>query len=771
MRHRAVAGLWAACSFVAAVIAALPAGAQQAGPPVASIGHGAFVDANGRQIVPTEKFISEAIAWYRNDVMGRVAADRRTLNEKLLGEARRSRVLNANQRLLLEMRAAEWLYANAQRLPADDRNRRALNAFAHVLRFELPKSSTDLYGAYARRFDLGADFETYLQRFGFGIAAAARPLTATTNAGLAYINECRSHGVPIPPPIGDSRWVSRGFIPRNQLFLRNQSVEVQTFTSTTPQGLCIALPRSNDTNPADGVTVALDGVICLGKRPSPLSGKSTVCFWDNQMNGQSFEFTKGDRIPIGWNDPAQVNPNPSGRFMSGGAQLTSIGAGMCSDCHAGQNPFVVHPNTVLSTLGSPPLNLPMFGDTWYDPLVLASWPQNEKRLNDVYAPAACQTCHTTGSAGRLPHISTGISDYCTTILQNAVRGGVDATGAPISPTMPPSNPGSVANAADVKVLVGPPGTMPAPFCNLAPTAGPSNRGDPHIVSTNGIAFDFQAAGEFVALTDGDGSFELQTRQSPVATTFVPGANPYTGLASCVALNTAVALRMGKHRVTYQPVGQGDKGARMLLRIGGKSVFLERGQILDLGQGNAITENGAGSLTFGLADGTRVIATPRFWESQGYWHLDIEVLGTTARAGVMGHIGGGEWLPRGGDGTNFGPRPALLADRANVLHGKFANSWRVTDRTSLFDYENGQTTKSFTDPTWALNPSCQKSNLPAPLVREPAPADVAKLACAQIEDKVAREQCSFDVQVMNDTAVVKAYLNTLKLRAAVEAAGK
>jgi hypothetical protein len=452
--------------------------------------------------------------------------------------------------------------------------------------------------------------------------------------------------------------------------------------------------------------------------------------------------------------------------MSGGAQLTSIGAGMCSDCHAGQNPFVVHPNTVLGTLGSPPLSLPMFGDTWYDPLVLASWPQNEKRLNDVYVPTACQNCHTTGSAGRLPHISTGTSDYCTTILQNAVRGG-----APITPTMPPSSPGSAANAADVKVLVGPPGTMPAPFCNLAPTAGPSNRGDPHIVSTNGIAFDFQAAGEFVALTDGDGGFELQTRQSPVATTFVPGTNPYTGLASCVALNTAVALRMGKHRVTYQPVGQGDKGARMLLRISGKSVFLDRGQTLDLGQGNAITENGAGSLTFRHADGTRVIATPRFWESQGYWLLDIEVLGTTARAGVMGHIGGGEWLPRGGDGTNFGPRPASLADRAIALHGKFANSWRVTDKTSLFDYDNGQTTKSFTDPSWALSPSCQKSTLPAPLVREPARPDVAKLACAQIEDKTAREQCTFDVQVMNDTAVVKAYLITLKQRAAAEAAGK
>lgn len=756
-------------AFLALVMACglgSPLRAQENRPPVAAIGHGAFMDATGKQIVPTEKFITEAIAWYRNDVMARVPADRRATNAKLLGDARRSRVLNVNQRLFLEMRAADWLYANAQRLPADDRNRRALNAFGHVLRFELPKTSTDLYGAYARRFDLGADFESYLQRFGFSTTATAKPLSATTNSGLAYINECRSHGVPIPPPIGDSRWVSRGFIPKSQLFIKNENVEVLTFTSTSPQGMCIALPRSSD---RAGTLVIFDGVICLGKRPSPLSGKSTACFWDNQMNGANFAFTKGERIPIGWNDPAQVSPNPSGRFMSGGAQLTAPAAGICSDCHAGQNPFVVHPNTVLGTLGSAPLNLPMFGDTWYDPLVLPSWPQNEKRLNDVHVPAACRNCHTVGSAGRLPHISTSLPDYCTTILQNAVRGGFDVTGLPISPTMPPATPGSAANAADVKVLVDPGATMSVPFCDLAPTAGPANRGDPHIVTTNGIAFDFQAAGEFVALTDGDGSFELQTRQSPVQTTFTPGANAYTGLASCVALNTAVALRMSKQRVTYQPVGQGDKGARMQLRIDGKARFLERGQTLDLGQGSFITENGAGSLTFGQADGTRVIATPRYWESQGYWYIDIEVLGTTARAGVMGHIGGGEWLPRGGDGSNYGPMPASLADRAAILHSKFADSWRVTDRTSLFDYESGQTTRSFTDRGWALSANCRKSTLPAPMVREPASFEEARRACSVISDKVAREQCTFDVQVMGDAGVAKAYLRTLELRAAAQAA--
>src|SRR5262245_9042137 len=75
-------------------------------------------------------------------------------------------------------------------------------------------------------------------------------------------------------------------------------------------------------------------------------------------------------------------------------------------------------------------------------------------------------------------------------------------------------------------------------------------GDPHITTVDGVHYDFQSAGEFIALR-GDG-LEIQTRQTPIATTFLPGANPYTGLATCVSVYSAVAARVGKHRVSYQP---------------------------------------------------------------------------------------------------------------------------------------------------------------------------------------------------------------------------
>jgi len=75
-------------------------------------------------------------------------------------------------------------------------------------------------------------------------------------------------------------------------------------------------------------------------------------------------------------------------------------------------------------------------------------------------------------------------------------------------------------------------------------------GDPHVHTVNGKAYDFQAVGEFTVLRDGN-RLEIQARQTPVAT-----ANPikddYSGLTACVSVNTAVAVRVGLHRISCNP---------------------------------------------------------------------------------------------------------------------------------------------------------------------------------------------------------------------------
>ncbi|KAB1991132.1 VWD domain-containing protein, partial [Haemophilus parainfluenzae] len=60
-------------------------------------------------------------------------------------------------------------------------------------------------------------------------------------------------------------------------------------------------------------------------------------------------------------------------------------------------------------------------------------------------------------------------------------------------------------------------------------------GDPHIITYDGYRYCFQTAGEFLLSQSADGRFVVQARQKPV-----PGRQ--------ITLNSAVAMRIGRHRV-------------------------------------------------------------------------------------------------------------------------------------------------------------------------------------------------------------------------------
>jgi subtilisin family serine protease len=288
-----------------------------------------------------------------------------------------------------------------------------------------------------------------------------------------------------------------------------------------------------------------------------------------------------------------------------------------------------------------------------------------------------------------------------------------------------------------------------------------NDGDPHLTTVNGIHYDFQAAGEFVTLRDSDG-MEIQTRQSPIPTTFNPGPDAHDGLATCVSLNTAVAARVGKYRVTYEPNLSGEPDPNGLqLRVDGALKTLGPNGI-DLGGGGRIVKTSApGGLEIDFPDETALFVTPGWWPAVSKWYLNVDVSHTPALAGILGAIPGDSWLPKFPDGKSMGPMPGPLHDRYLDLYQKFAKAWRVTDKTSLFDYAAGTSTATFTMSNWPLEqPPCV---IPGQKPVQPVSRLVAERACLQVTADSLHKNCVFDVMVTGNVGFAKTYLGTQQIQ--------
>lgn len=299
-------------------------------------------------------------------------------------------------------------------------------------------------------------------------------------------------------------------------------------------------------------------------------------------------------------------------------------------------------------------------------------------------------------------------------------------------------------------------------------------GDPHITTLDGTHYDFQGAGEFVILRNISVG-EIQVRMAPIATTFNPGPNPHHGLATCVSLNTAVAVLLGKHRITYQPNLSGVPDPTGLqLRVDGVLTTLEPAGMY-LGGGRISKTVAPGGIEITFPDKYVLTVTPGWWASQSKWYLNVGVVRTPVTSGVGGaspsndklHVGGigaeippGSWLPKLPDGTSMGPMPTALHDRYIDLYEKFGSAWRVTDSTSLFDYAPGTSTSDFTLLSWpSENPPCVVPQMP-----QVSPLDLAtaQMVCAPITDPNSRANCVFDVMVTGEVGFAETYILTQKI---------
>jgi hypothetical protein len=155
-------------------------------------------------------------------------------------------------------------------------------------------------------------------------------------------------------------------------------------------------------------------------------------------------------------------------------------------------------------------------------------------------------------------------------------------------------------------------------------------------------------------------------------------------------------------------------------------------------------------------------TPDWWASQSKWYLNVDVLNTPSLEGIMGAILPGSWLPALPDATSMGPMPATLPQRYADLYRKFGDAWRVSDRTSLFDYAPGTSTATFTLNSWPLEnaPCVVRDSQPV----KPASPRAAEGACREVTAKNAHADCIFDVMVTGNTGFGRIYVHSQRIQA-------
>ncbi len=144
--------------------------------------------------------------------------------------------------------------------------------------------------------------------------------------------------------------------------------------------------------------------------------------------------------------------------------------------------------------------------------------------------------------------------------------------------------------------------------------------------------------------------------------------------------------MGGHRVGIYVIG----GA-LQVRVDGAVVDITSAQ--DFGSGARLAPYPKG-LEIDFPDGTKLWAL-----SVGRYGVNAFVLPSsglkTSGVGLLGPIvPGGLGVPALPDGTRL-PAATDRHARHTVVYGRFADAWRVTDSTTLFDYDGGKSTATYT----------------------------------------------------------------------------
>ncbi len=265
-------------------------------------------------------------------------------------------------------------------------------------------------------------------------------------------------------------------------------------------------------------------------------------------------------------------------------------------------------------------------------------------------------------------------------------------------------------------------------------ACPNSNGDPHIVTINNYRYDFQAAGEFTLLRSPDGSVDIQSRQEPY---------PSAALPNTISTNTAIAAKVGSHRVGVYATGTG-----LVAHVDGKIVDPGGGPMNLSGGGKISTYPKGFEIDF--PDGTTMWVL-----SVGQWGINAQIRPSAGlRADGVGLLGsitpGGLGVPALPNGTRL-PAASDNAHARSIVYGQFADAWRLTDSTTLFDYDPGKNTETYT-----IRP--YPTNTVVASVRDLSPGQAAAgtAACSDVTDPALHDDCVYDVGVTGDSGFAQGY---------------